>query len=40
MKQEQQKQAGYCLGTFCIVALVIIVLALAYGAFMGVLNCF
>lgn len=39
MKQEQ-KQTGCCLGTLCIVVLVIIVLALAYGAFMGVLNCF
>ena len=40
MMQDNKKQTGCCLGTFCIVVLIIIVLALAYGVFMGVLSCF
>lgn len=37
--QDNKKQTGCCLGTFCIVVLIIIVLALGYGVFMGVLSC-
>lgn len=37
--QENKKQTGCCLGTFCLVAL-IIVLALLYSVLMGVLNVF
>lgn len=40
MEQQDKKQTGCCLGTFCIMALAVIVLALAYGVLMGVLNCF
>ena len=39
MKQDK-KQTGCCLGTLCIVVLIVIVLALVYGVLMGVLNCF
>lgn len=38
--QENTKQTGCCLGTFCLVVLIIIVLALIYGVLMGVLNVF
>ncbi len=38
--QENKKQTGCCLGTFCFVMLLIIVLALLYGVLMGVLNVF
>ena len=39
MMQDNKKQTGCCLGTFCAVVLIIIVLALGYGVFMGVLSC-
>lgn len=40
MMQENKKQTGCCLGMFCLVVLIIIVLALLYGVLMGVLNMF
>lgn len=40
MMQDNKKQTGCCLGTFCLVVLIIIVLALLYGVLMGVLNVF
>lgn len=40
MEQQDKKQTGCCLGTFCLVVLIIIVLALLYGVLMGVLNVF
>lgn len=40
MMQDNKKQTGCCLGTFCFVVLIIIVLALLYGVLMGVLNVF
>ena len=38
--QENKKQTGCRLGTFRLVVLIIIVLALLYGVLMGVLNMF
>lgn len=38
--QENKKQTGCCLGTFCLVVLIIIVLALLYGVLIGALNMF
>ena len=38
--QENKKQTGCCLGTFCLLVLIIIVLALLYGVLMSVLNMF
>lgn len=38
--QENKKQTGCCLGTFCLVVLIIIVLELLYGVLMRVLNMF
>lgn len=38
--QENKNQTGCCLGMFCLVVLIIIVLALLYGVLMGVLNMF
>ena len=38
--QENKKQTGCFLGTFCLLVLIIIVLALLYGVLMGVLNMF
>lgn len=38
--QENKKQTGCRLGTFYLVVLIIIVLALLYGVLMGVLNMF
>ena len=38
--QENKKQTGCCLVTFCLVVLIIIVLALLYGVLMSVLNMF
>lgn len=38
--QENKKQTGCFLGTFCLVVLIIIVLALLYGVLIGVLNMF
>lgn len=40
MEKTEQKQTGYCLGTFCLIALIIIVGLLVLGVVMGVLNCF
>lgn len=40
MMQENKKQIGCCLGTFCFVVLIIIVLALLYGVLMGALSVF
>lgn len=38
--QENKKQTGCCLGTFCLLVLIILVLALLYDVLMGVLNVF
>lgn len=40
MMQENKKQTGCCLGTFCLVVLITIILALLYGVLMGILNVF
>lgn len=38
MEQTEKKQGGCCLGTFCIIALAVIVVGLIFAVLMGVLN--
>lgn len=40
MEKTEQKQTGCCLGTLCLITLIIIVVLLVFGLLMGVLNCF
>lgn len=38
MEQQDNKQSGCCLGTVCIIGLIIIVVGLIFAVLMGVLN--
>ena len=38
MEQQDKKQTGCCLGTFCIIVIGIIVVGLIFAVLMGVLN--